>query len=57
MRGFFTNAHNHFFDRKNIFANVYILQSRVLGYMEEFKEKSIKLLAKPRTDAKKVSFI
>lgn len=57
MRGFFTNAHNHFFDRKNIFANVYILQSRVLWYMEEFKEKSIKLLAKPRTDIQKASFI
>ncbi len=46
MRGFFTNAHNHFFDRKNIFANVYILQSRVLGYMEEFKEKKYKTFSK-----------
>ena len=46
-----------FFDRKNIFANVYILQSRVLVYMEGFEEKSIKLLAKPRTDIQKVSFI
>ena len=33
MRGLFINAYNHFFGRKNIFANVYILQSRVLVYM------------------------
>ena len=42
---------------KNIFANVYILKSRVLVYMEGFEEKSIKLLAKPCTDIEKVSFI
>ena len=34
-----TNTHNNFFDRKNICANVYILQSHVLGYMEGIKEK------------------
>ena len=45
MRGLFYKGHNRLFVPKNIFANVYILQSRVLGYMEGFKEKSIKLLA------------
>ena len=46
MRGLFINACNHFFDRKNIFANVYILQSRVLVYMEGLKEKKYKTFSK-----------
>ena len=57
MRALFYKDTQSFFDRKNIFTNVYILQSRVLVYMEGFEEKNIKILVKPCTDIEKVSFI
>ena len=31
---------------ENLFVSVYIFQSRVLGYMEEFKEKKYKTFSK-----------
>ena len=53
----FLQRHTITFGIRNIFANVNILRSRVLGYMEGFEEKNIKLLVKPCTDIEKVSFI
>ena len=43
MRGLFYKCTQSLFCPQNIFANVYILQSRVLVYMEGFKEENIKL--------------
>ena len=41
MRALFYKGTQSFFDHKNIFAYVYILQSRVLVYMYGFKEKKV----------------
>ncbi len=57
MRGLFYKVTQSPFRTKKIFVSVYILKSRVLGYIEEFREKSINFLANPRTDIRKVSFI